>query len=288
VADGTPRDCTSGGCGAQADASIIDDDEIADGECGPLGYTEGRGNVVAETMMMTFMGVTSNGFAGNTNGFDSDSNDKRAAARAIRFFRRQQLNATAITMGEAAAVAAANQATGNNNDDDDDDDEVDPESIGALAVEFPLETLVSETAGTGAQSGLPTCSDDGVITLTYRQINGDGAGPLEAAVDGTSGGTEVSAFQTATVLQNVPGNDNFRSDNDNSNFNVEVAMPAGMTCDGTVANVENVCIVRVRNGARAGPFGGSAAFTQSAVARKRAISYRMKKRAEEYQSRRGQ
>lgn len=55
-------------------------------------------------------------------------------------------------------------------------------------------------------------------------------------------------------------------------------MPQGMTCDGSVGGADNVCIVRVRNSAAAGPFGGSAAFTQSAAARKRAIAYRLKKR----------
>ena len=40
-------------------------------------------------------------------------------------------------------------------------------------------------------------------------------------------------------------------------------------------------VVRVRNNTPAGPFGGSAAFTQTAAARKRAIAYRLKKRAEE-------
>lgn len=57
-------------------------------------------------------------------------------------------------------------------------------------------------------------------------------------------------------------------------------MPEGMTCDGTVGGVDNVCVVRVRNGAAAGPFGGSAAFTQSSGARKRAIAYRLRKRME--------
>lgn len=57
-------------------------------------------------------------------------------------------------------------------------------------------------------------------------------------------------------------------------------MPAGMTCQGTVAGVKNVCIVRVANGALAGPFGGSAAFTQSSAGRKRSIEHalRYKKR----------
>ena len=68
----------------------------------------------------------------------------------------------------------------------------------------------------------------------------------------------------------------------NKDFPLKVQMPAGMTCEATVAGVDNVCVVRVRNGAAAGPFGGSAAFTQSAAARKRAIVYRLKKRAQEF------
>lgn len=57
-------------------------------------------------------------------------------------------------------------------------------------------------------------------------------------------------------------------------------MPAGMTCEGKVGSAENVCIVRVQNSAAAGPFGGSAAFTQTKTARARAIAYRLKKRME--------
>jgi len=30
---------------------------------------------------------------------------------------------------------------------------------------------VSKAAGTGADSGLPTCSDDGEITMTFHQVN---------------------------------------------------------------------------------------------------------------------
>ena len=67
-------------------------------------------------------------------------------------------------------------------------------------------------------------------------------------------------------------------------FPLTVQMPAGMTCDATVAGVDNVCIVRVRNGAAAGPFGGSAAFTMSPAARKRAIEYRKKKRAQVFKA----
>lgn len=65
-----------------------------------------------------------------------------------------------------------------------------------------------------------------------------------------------------------------------TDFPLKVQMPAGMTCDASVAGADNVCVVRVRNSAAAGPFGGSAAFTQTPAARKRAIAYRLKKRME--------
>lgn len=104
---------------------------------------------------------------------------------------------------------------------------------------------------------------------------------MDAAVDGTSGGTDPDAFQTAEVTQDVPGvGFGGLSLATSTEFPLEVRMPEGMTCDGTVAGVDNVCVVRVRNGAAAGPFGGSAAFTQSAGARKRAIAYRLRKRME--------
>jgi hypothetical protein len=111
------------------------------------------------------------------------------------------------------------------------------------------------------------------------QINQDGAGPFKADVDGTSGGTDEAAMQAATVTQDVPGL-GFQglSLATTTDFEMKVQMPAGMTCDATVAGTPNVCVMRVRNGAGAGPFGGSVAFTQSTAARKRAIAYKLKKR----------
>ncbi|OTB17751.1 hypothetical protein K445DRAFT_56117 [Daldinia sp. EC12] len=153
--------------------------------------------------------------------------------------------------------------------------------------ETPEETSVAATAGQGSTSGLPTCADDGSITMTFRQINQDGAGPIEAAVDGTSGGTDPDAFKTAEVTQDVPGLGFLGlSTATNTDFPLTVQMPEGMTCDANVGDAQNVCIVRVRNQAIAGPFGGSAAFTQSPAARKRAIAYRLKKRNSAEQNRR--
>jgi hypothetical protein len=100
-------------------------------------------------------------------------------------------------------------------------------------------------------------------------------------VDGTSGGTVEAAMQSATVTQDVPGL-GFQglSLATNTDFEMKVQMPAGMTCEATVAGTPNVCVMRVRNGAGAGPFGGSVAFTQGTAARKRAVAYKLKKRME--------
>lgn len=97
-------------------------------------------------------------------------------------------------------------------------------------------------------------------------------------VDGTSGGTDMAAFQKAQVTQDVPGFIAGLSTATTTDFPVKVQMPAGMTCDATVGGASNVCVVRVRNNTPAGPFGGSAAFTQTSAARKRALEYRMKMR----------
>jgi hypothetical protein len=145
----------------------------------------------------------------------------------------------------------------------------------------PPEARVAAATGAGASTGLPTCADDGTVTMTLRQINQDGAGPFTADVDGTSGGTDEAAMQKAKVTQDVPGlGIQGLSLATNTDFEMKVQMPAGMTCDATVAGTPNVCVMRVRNGAAAGPFGGSVAFTQPTAARKRAIAYRLKKRME--------
>ncbi|EKG20542.1 hypothetical protein MPH_02069 [Macrophomina phaseolina MS6] len=140
------------------------------------------------------------------------------------------------------------------------------------------EAGVSKAAGTGATSGLPTCTDNGEISVTYHQINQDGAGPLTADVDATSGGTDPAAFKKAEVTQNVPGVALGLSATTTTAFPVKVQMPQGMTCSGSVGGASNVCIARLRNNTPAGPFGGSVAFTQSPAAKKRAIEYNLRKR----------
>ncbi|KAI1144267.1 hypothetical protein F5Y05DRAFT_22747 [Hypoxylon sp. FL0543] len=260
VADGTPRDCSSNACGSQADTSIIRDREISSGKATPLGRTQGNGPVDAAVMIQNFMGgqsaPTNNGSADSVG--QEDNIPTNIPKRNKSFIRGLGDLLSGLTGGTSGG-GSGNTSKG-------------------TKTETAQETSVAASAGKGATSGLPTCADDGSITMTFRQINQDGAGPMEAAVDGTSGGTQESAFQNAEVTQDVPGSGLLGglSLATNTDFPVTVQMPAGMTCDGSVGGADNVCIVRVRNNAIAGPFGGSAAFTQSPAARKRALDYRMK------------
>lgn len=104
---------------------------------------------------------------------------------------------------------------------------------------------------------------------------------MDAQVDPSSGGKDGKAFQPAKILRNVPGvGFGGLSAATNTDFAVQVQVPQGTVCSGEVAGIKDVCIVRVRNAAPAGPFGGTAVFKQSSQGRKRAIAYRLKKRME--------
>lgn len=89
---------------------------------------------------------------------------------------------------------------------------------------------------------------------------------MTAAIDPSSGGTSEAAFQAASMIADVPGAIAGISGTTTTDFPIKVQMPAGMTCSGTVAGVKNVCVVRVKNSTPAGPFGGSAVFTQEGAA----------------------
>ncbi|OCK91956.1 uncharacterized protein K441DRAFT_706988 [Cenococcum geophilum 1.58] len=178
------------------------------------------------------------------------------AAKAITAFMGGSGNATANKERGAAAGGAT--------------------SGGTKTPKGTTEDGVAKTAGIGAIFGLPTCADDGTITMTFRQVNQDGASSLTAAVNPTSRGTDPAAFQTAQVTQNILGiGVGDLSDATTTEFPVKVQMPAGMTRSGSVGGASNACIVRLQNSALAGPFGGSPAFTQSAAAKKRAIKYNL-------------
>ncbi|KAF9692751.1 hypothetical protein EKO04_009202 [Ascochyta lentis] len=237
--DGTPRDSGNPLSGSEADTSIIRAKEMG-GKASALGRTQGGGPVDAGAAIAQFMGT---GGAGGA----AAANKKRGLLDAL----------TGGKGGKAAGGAAA----------------------GTKTPKGTKEAGVAAAAGQGAASGLPTTADDGTVTMTFHQVNQDGAGPLTAQIDATSGGTDPAAFQDATVTQDVPGiGIGGLSAAAVMDFPVKVQMPQGMTCQGTAGGAQNVCVVRMMNAALAGPFGGSAAFTQSTQAKKRAVEYNLRKR----------
>ncbi|KJZ74364.1 hypothetical protein HIM_06174 [Hirsutella minnesotensis 3608] len=268
VTDGTPRDCVVNACGAQADTAIIRDAEIKSGAAPPLGKTQGNGPVNAEAVIAAFMSkapaptnkgpASGVGVEDDLSGLQKLPMQRREEQRAERRenHKRQMMNLFNLPIIGVAG-------------------------IGGQRNTYPTETMVQDMSGQGGQKGLPTSDDKGQISMVYRQINQDGAGPLTAAIDPSSGGTDPNAFQTARVVQDVPGSGiSGLSIATNTDYPVKVQMPDGMTCTGKVGGASNVCIVRVRNQALAGPFGGAGAFTQSPAAHKRALEYRLKKRFE--------
>jgi hypothetical protein len=94
-------------------------------------------------------------------------------------------------------------------------------------------------------------STGGVVTMTFHQINGDGAGPITCSVSADATG---KTFTPMEVTTNVPGT-NGRSNAANKDFPLVTAMPAGTACTGTVGTTTNVCMVKCAN--PAGPFGGT-------------------------------
>lgn len=51
-----------------------------------------------------------------------------------------------------------------------------------------------------------------------------------------------------------------RAANVNQDFPINISVPAGTTCSGSVAGQQNVCFMKIANANRAGPFGGVIAF----------------------------
>ncbi|KAK1776632.1 hypothetical protein QBC45DRAFT_211281 [Copromyces sp. CBS 386.78] len=95
------------------------------------------------------------------------------------------------------------------------------------------------------------------ITVTIHQVNADGAGPFVCDLDETSNSGLIS--QNLTVTNNVPGANGI-SQNKIQEFNFTVTMPDNFKCTG--ASTGDVCTVRCRNNAVAGPFGGCFAVQQ--------------------------
>ncbi|ETS73202.1 hypothetical protein PFICI_15147 [Pestalotiopsis fici W106-1] len=106
------------------------------------------------------------------------------------------------------------------------------------------EDAISANAVTQIQAGTK-------VAVTLHQVNADGAGPFACDLVSADNGVIASNL---TVENNVPGANGF-SQAKAVDFNMTVIMPDTITgC--TDSTQGNVCAVRCRNNAQAGPFGG--------------------------------
>ncbi|KAK4192134.1 hypothetical protein QBC35DRAFT_241655 [Podospora australis] len=114
---------------------------------------------------------------------------------------------------------------------------------GNIDVGEVTENALAEGAITKVRAG----SD---VQVTIHQVNADGAGPYTCDLDE---GSNSGIMRNVTVSNNIPGQ-NGLSQTRTTEFNITVTMPDDMRCVG--ASTGNICTVRCRNAAQAGPFGG--------------------------------
>ncbi|KAJ3124144.1 hypothetical protein HK098_001371 [Nowakowskiella sp. JEL0407] len=126
------------------------------------------------------------------------------------------------------------------------------------AINIQAETQKQIAAGNGI---LPSIDANGQVQMVIHQINGDGGGPYACDVDPTGTG---NSFQAMTVTQNVPGRNGNNRKTQLTDHPVTAQLPAGVKCSGGPNG--NMCLVRCKNPALAGPFGSCMAFQQDGAA----------------------
>ena len=132
---------------------------------------------------------------------------------------------------------------------------------------------------------LPQVSPGGSLSGVFHIVTTDGAGPISAVVDTTATGkfSEGKLLETTTQVPGNKGNIKAPKKNKtardllegalesvglvkraaknvNQDFPVAFTVPAGTTCTGTINGIQNVCLAKIANANKAGPFGGVVAF----------------------------
>lgn len=108
-----------------------------------------------------------------------------------------------------------------------------------------------ETEKAISKKAVTTVTRGSSLAVTIHQVNADGAGPYECDLDVTS--NAATSFVKLQVSNNVPGQ-NGLSQAEAERFTINVKMPDDFNCVG--ASTGDICTVRCRNTAVAGPFGG--------------------------------
>ncbi len=132
------------------------------GRSSALGRTQGNGPVDAGAVIARYMGgansaPTNNGASGAT-GKEDDLSGLPAGAAKRNDERKRQLGQLfgGLFGGGGGGNGATGLAglTGGGGDKND----------------FAQESMVADTAGSGATQGMPTADDNGVVSMVYRQV----------------------------------------------------------------------------------------------------------------------
>lgn len=158
---------------------------------------------------------------------------------------------------------------------------------------------LTDLTKTMALSGdtLAQVTSGGSVSGVFHVVTDDGCGPLEGLIDPT-GTAKWSTAAKATVESDIPGkkgdcpsslaNDSGkqhkirrwlakmgvitrRADNVNKDYNFSIKIPAGMTCNGTIGDQTDLCLVKMSNNNKNGPFGGVMVVQMAGTATNRRV-----------------
>lgn len=125
---------------------------MADGKSSAIGYTQGNGPIDPANIVSTFMGTGPNSAPTNKGASGSVGvEDDIREARQRREEHKRQFGFGSGLFENLPGVGAL--------------------GLGGKKNSFETETIVADTAGQGASSGLPTSDDKGVVSMVYRQVN---------------------------------------------------------------------------------------------------------------------
>lgn len=127
-----------------------------------MGRTQGNGPVDAEAMISVFMGeanAASIGTNDENSGVGVEDNLDAARQNADAEDKKRKTKKRSSKGLKARQFSLSNLFGGGANNAE------------GVKAEGPPETIVADTAGTGAESGLPTANEDGTVDLTFRQVS---------------------------------------------------------------------------------------------------------------------
>ncbi|KAF3911474.1 hypothetical protein ABW20_dc0106189 [Dactylellina cionopaga] len=122
---------------------------------------------------------------------------------------------------------------------------------------------ISKAAG---EKRIPLVRPGGYLMIGIYQINADGAGPYTCTIDqsGTGNSFDSAPLKVLSNVQgkNWKGKETFTNTYKFTNWTVPIQLPDNLKCTGTFGGKSNICVVRCRNGAPNGPFGGCVPIQQ--------------------------